>query len=164
MEFHITAEERRLQERCRCLANDFATRAASMTARRAIPSKTMLRSVTPGFTDSISRPSLEAAAWDYSAGHSPSRSSPRAAHQRPCRSTCTCRSLDHSLGLAQRYLRPNTGDLGSSVSCQVFRRRSRDSDHAHGHDPRRCPRIVQELTTRTLVSRWRRRPCPVPAA
>src|SRR5215470_3776308 len=37
MEFHITEEQRRLQERARCLAEDFATRAARHDREASLP-------------------------------------------------------------------------------------------------------------------------------
>ena len=49
MEFHITEDQRRLQERCRSLAADFATRAAAHDRDATIRSRTMPRSATPGF-------------------------------------------------------------------------------------------------------------------
>ena len=48
--------------------------------------------------------------------------------------------------------------LGGLVPGQVFRRRSGDPYHPHGHDPWRRPCIVEDLTARTAVSRRRRRP------
>src|SRR5882724_2783048 len=67
-------------------------------------------------------------------------------------------------GLAQRHPGPDAGDLVGALPGQVLRGRGGHPSHADGHDLGGCPRAVQDVAPRAILSRRSRRPRPVPSS
>ena len=91
MEFHITEDQRRLQERCRSLAADFASRAAQHDREASHPLENYAALRDAGLY-ALNIPTELGGAGVGLLGYSlAAEELARAAHRPRCRSTCTCR-------------------------------------------------------------------------
>src|SRR5262245_51336161 len=96
MEFQITEEQRRLQERSRALAADFAARAARHDREASHPVENYAALRDAGFY-ALNVPTELGGAGVGRLGSSLAAGELAQAARRPrCRSTCTCRSWDPS--------------------------------------------------------------------